>query len=93
MIPDMTHPLSSHWRQPNKDKILVDNEVAIMEKETLKKLMEYSMSIPSGAYEGKMWKRKYVNARTNCEEWILYWYGPSEKEGMVSINERSIILL
>lgn len=86
-LPTMTHPLSAHWHQPNADQMAVYDDIAIMDRSALNSLSEYSLSIPSGVYEGKMWKRK------SRDGWQLCWYGPSDKPDEVSINNRPIRLL
>jgi len=87
IIPKMTHPLSSHWHQPNLSEIAIDDNNAMMNEDTLNRLHEYSYSIPSGVYEGKMWKRVEPN------HVYLMWYGPSEKADCCSINNREILLI
>ncbi|KKL82142.1 hypothetical protein LCGC14_1987740 [marine sediment metagenome] len=87
-LPQMTHPLSRGWSQPPADQMAVYDDIAIMDQSTLALLPEYSTTIPTGAYEGKMWRR--ANGPDN---WLLCWYGPSEKPDMVSINRRPIRLI
>lgn len=67
-IPTMTHPLSIHWRQPNTSNFAVDNEIAMMSKRDFDALPEYSISTPTGVYEGKCWKAKRGGI------WYLRWY-------------------
>ena len=55
-IPQMTDPLGRHWKQPNRDSILIDETHAVMGQRTFDELMTYSSTIPSGVYPGKMWK-------------------------------------
>lgn len=86
MIPQMTGPLSRYWEQPNKENILIDDTHAMMDKAALRLLKEYSCSLPSGVYEGKMWKLK-----TNLG-WVLRWYGPSVDPNKCSINNRIILI-
>ena len=88
-IPASTDPMGRHWDQPSRDEILVDDTHAIMTVPTFTKLLEYSSSMPSGVYDGKMWRR---------HEWedaldLLMWYGPSKKPGSCSINSRVILLV
>lgn len=83
----MTHPLSRYWHQPRADDLAVYDDIAIMDNSTLQRLLEYSASIPSGVYEGKMWRC------ANGEGWQLCWYGPSDDPDMVSINRRPIRLI
>lgn len=86
VIPPITNPLGKHWDQPDRADIDISDEYARMKPETARKLAEYSHSIPSGKYEGKMW----------CANWdnILYlrWYGPSDKPDELLIHTRKISL-
>lgn len=50
-------------------------------------LREYSLTIPSGEYEGKMWK---VN---RGGIWYLYWYDHDDNPSMIKIERREILLL
>ena len=59
VIPTMTHPLSKYWDQPDKSDILIDDNNALMTHKTMKKLYNYSTSVPTGVYEGKMWRSEY----------------------------------
>ncbi len=87
LIPMMTDKLGMSWDQPSRNDIAVDDECALMDESAYKALHEYSRSIPTGAYEGKMWKR--IEAAGP----LLMWYGISEKPGMVSISSRPIIIV
>jgi hypothetical protein len=100
----MTHPLSRHWDQPARDEILVDGTHACMTEATFAKLPEYSSTIPSGVYEGKMWRRhdgifvrSYGRAPSAdvlaTAKWLLCWYGPSSVKDSCSINYREILLV
>jgi hypothetical protein len=98
-IPRMTDPLGAYWQQPDRSKILVDATHALMERSTFEELAEYSATNPSGAYEGKMWKRhdgafdfKFL-ARGGKPTWMLCWFGMSDKPGYVSNHHRKIILV
>jgi hypothetical protein len=98
-IPPMTHELSRYWEQPSREEILVDDTHALMTRETFQKLAEYSASNPTGAYEGKMWRRhdglfdERFKVRGGVPEWLLCWYGESEiGPGFVSNNHRKILL-
>jgi hypothetical protein len=88
-IPIMTHPLSSAWDQPKRSEITLDDNYAMMNKKTFEDLAEYSCSMPSGVYEGKMWKR--IDWQSQVP--YFFWYGLSEKEGHCSINSREIIVI
>lgn len=95
-IPLMTHPMSRYWDQPNRNEITIDATHALMSRKTFDLLHEYSRSIPTGAYEGKMWKAelyKDVGSGIQTLKWFLRWYGfyPADPT-QVSINQREIII-
>ena len=85
-IPPMNSPLCRGWFQPNVQDILVDDTHALMEEKDFNELKDYSLSHPSGVYEGKMWKSNLSGT------WYLMWYGFSEG-GFCSNNHRKIIKL
>ena len=87
IIPKMTHPLSSVWDQPNHENFLFDDTYVIMTKRDFEELKNYSMSRPSGVYDGKMWKSKYG------EVWDLRWYGPAPDPNQCRTFSREIIVL
>ena len=106
LIPPMTHPYSKYWEQPDRSLIRIVGESARMSKDTLAELLEYSSTNPTGAYEGKMWKRRryrpgkeFVDPVTKkpnghfevvADGWLLCWYGFSDDPDMVSINTRIV---
>lgn len=92
MIPTMTDPMGRYWRQPSRDEILVDEHHAVMDASALDALAEYSCTVPTGVYVGKMWKRRKVYS-DKCKEWLLCWFGPSDKPEHCSIEVRPILLL
>jgi hypothetical protein len=86
LIPEMTHPLGQHWDQPKREDILIDREGrALVSTRVFKALPEYSSTIPTGVYEGKMWRRH------EGDRWFLCWYGPSDKPDQCSINARILL--
>lgn len=88
VIPLMTNPLGKYWDQPKNTEIEVDEKSALMTKSAFKKLKDYSHSIPSGVYEGKMWKAK------NGECWILRWYQSiPDNDKEMDIISREIIII
>ena len=98
-IPPITDPLGRHWEQPDRSLISIDDEFARMSFATFKDLPEYSASKPTGVYPGKMWKRHdgahdYAFLRSGGKpEWLLCWYGESEKgPGWCSNHSRKIVL-
>lgn len=88
LLPQMTHPLSTAWNQPPTTDIAFYDDIAIMDRPTLDLLPEYSTSIPTGVYEGKMWRRALLG-----EGWVLCWYGPADDPDKCSINSRPIRLI
>ena len=87
-IPDMDHPLGKNWNQPSRDKILIDDQYALMEKFTFDQLADYSFSQPTGVYPGKMWKSG------RHKKWFLCWFGYSSKgENFCSNNYREIVIV
>jgi hypothetical protein len=100
VIPPMTHELSSGWDQPSTSRILLDDTHALMTTETFKELKEYSATQPTGAYEGKMWKRHNgvfdheFLARGGKPTWLLCWFDVSSKgPDWVSTKSRQILLV
>lgn len=85
--PIMVDPMGSHWRQPGRYEVLIDDISAVMSRRSLDQLMDYTHTVPTGVYVGKMWKCKHDGV------WFLRWYGPSEEADMCSINTRRILLL
>lgn len=94
-LPQMTHPLSRAWDQPGPDELAVYDDIAIMDRSTLQQLHNYSASIPTGVYEGKMWRFQQGHSTPGGPDgpWYLCWYGPSEDPDKCSINRRPIRLI
>lgn len=86
-IPVITDPLGVHWKQPARDKIEIDDTHAMMNEISFNQLSEYSSSIPTGVYIGKMWKSFGGN------EWILRWFGPCDDPGFVTNHQRIIMVV
>ena len=89
IIPPITDPMGQGWEQPSRQSIEIDDKHALMNRATFNALHEYSRSIPSGVYPGKMWK--IHNFET--DKWYLRWYSASYDPAMCSINVREIIIL
>ena len=86
-IPPMTHPLSRYWEQPSRENILIDATHAVMSEEDFSQLHDYSWSIPTGTYLGKMWKAKGDDGK-----WYLRWYDIDPNPEMLSIPTREILI-
>ncbi|MFZ6686617.1 hypothetical protein ACO0K0_02580 [Undibacterium sp. SXout11W] len=95
-IPEVTHQLGKHWEQPQRECILIDDQHALLSRSDFNKLSEYSSTIPSGVYEGKMWKRLDGLFDPLCKpcnrEWLLCWFGFGIDKGRCSINFRKILI-
>lgn len=88
-IPPMTDPLSRYWRQPKDIRDAeMDKEHVLLTADQFAGLHEYSTSVPTGAYEGKCWKRQQTNG------WLLCWYGesPDDRPDLVTIHFRGILI-
>lgn len=83
----MTDPLGRHWEQPTRDQIQIDDTHALMEKDAFWALHNYSTTMPTGVYPGKMWRAFRGGT------WWLRWYGivPGD-ETVCSCNEREILV-
>lgn len=80
-IPEITDPLGRCWEQPDKSEMVFQENRVLMNEESIMKLKDYSHSMPTGAYIGKMWKRR-------CgDDWLLCWYGEHEDPNYVSNNQ------
>jgi hypothetical protein len=107
IIPPMTHPMGRNWQQPDRSCIVIDGKHALMDQTAFDKLLEYNTSVPSGVYEGKMWRSQRwvwepndpvaINRgwalRKFLDEWYLHWFGPSDKPGMCSSHTRRILIV
>lgn len=87
-IPKITEPLGRHWIQPLLGEIAFKEIIeiiswfpfkqrrvkrAVMTRQSLNKLSEYSLSQPTGCHVGKMWKCKILG------DWWLKWFDFSSK--------------
>lgn len=97
MIPPITHPLGKYWKQPDSSSVIINDEYALVTEQVFENLPEYSQTIPTGAYEGKMWKAEYqpclYGKFTRTGKWFLRWFGYSDKPEMVSNNQRKILII
>jgi hypothetical protein len=86
-IPAITDPLGRHWQQPLRDRVLVDETHALLEKQDFEQLLDYSRSRPTGVYVGKMWRCFFR------EGWFLCWYGAGDKPGTCRAHFRQLLVL
>lgn len=95
-IPPIIDPMGKHWDQPPTSAILIDDKHAVMTDATFKSLCEYSGTIPTGVYAGKMWRRFHGKHDPRCRpedrKWFLFWYGYCDDPNQCSINGREILI-
>lgn len=94
-IPPMTDPLSVHWEQPSLDSLVLTPERAHMTIETFERLQNYSGTVPSGVYDGKMWSANLREGHKGIKERWLRWYGPSTNgdSGMCKVYQRRVYIV
>lgn len=95
-IPAMTDPMGQNWSQPNRFDIEVDGTHALMSDAAFRRLPEYSGTIPTGVYPGKMWRRHDGVYDPRCpvekRRWLLCWYG-EDNGGRCAIEFREVLLV
>ena len=89
LIPSITDPIGKHWGQPHRRYIELDDTHALMSEQTFKALVEYSLTLPSEKYAGKMWS-KYHEA---SDTWYLCWYLDSDNPDFIEIEYRVILIV
>lgn len=87
IIPAMTHELGCYWSQPERENILVDDTHAVMSRRDFDSLADYSRSIPSGVYPGKMWKSIMPDGSK-----FLCWFS-NVRAGLCIREYREILML
>lgn len=93
IIPTITHELGAGWRQPDRKKIFIGDKFAFMTEKTLKELYNYSGSIPTGVYEGKMWRSESVIKKLNKTINYLRWWTVSEDPNKCKNEVREVSLI
>ncbi|PCJ51527.1 MAG: hypothetical protein COA79_25900 [Planctomycetota bacterium] len=105
-IPPLRSVVSRKWDQPDRSEIKLAYSHAYMTQQSFDKLADYSVSIPSGVCQGKIWKKNIgawsmhrksspLNDRDlakidSVPFWILCWYGRPSKTGTHLIESRII---
>jgi hypothetical protein len=87
-IPPMTHPYGKAWEQPELSEVSICDTYATMNQKAFKKLHDYSRSMPSAVYEGKMWKTS-----DDKITYHLHWWGFSDEPDKCSGNVREIKII
>lgn len=85
-IPEITNPLGKYWQQPDHKNFLISYKYVLMTNKEFKELLEYSTSIPSGTYIGKMWKMN------RGDKWYLAWFSECEDPKFLNNNYREILI-
>ncbi len=70
-----------------REGFLLDNKIAIVSAQAFKALKDYSRSLPTGAFPGKIWKRQCPDG------WVLGMYTEHEDPSKVSIEWRTLIVV
>lgn len=82
IIPPITDPMGRHWHQPDRFDIEISQAgfgIAWMSQKTMDKLPEYSSTVPTGTYAGKMWRADVNRDPVKTPEWWLCWMAWSKK--------------
>lgn len=94
IIPPITSELGRSWSQPPRENILIDDRHALMSQKDFEALADYSLSQPTGCYDGKMWKSQDFDRYGRFTGyWLLRWFGPCEKPGYSRTYFREILIL
>ena len=86
-IPAMTNPLGKYWQQPDPKNFIVSYKYVLMTQKEFDELLEYSSSVPSGVYIGKLWKSHWSGI------WKLVWLSEGDKEKTYLNNNYREILI
>jgi hypothetical protein len=96
VVPPITELVGRSWRQPNRARIVIDDAYAYMTRSAFEDLAEYSHSMPTGVYDGKMWRSQYATRRGGpFVLFYLHWYAPSTKgdPSMCSTMTREVVFV
>lgn len=85
-IPQISDPLGKHWEQPKREDLTIAGGNVFMSISDFGKLRNYSSSVPSGVYVGKMWKAQRRGI------WFLCWFDVHPDPGYCSIKHLKIRL-
>lgn len=67
-IPAMPAEWARYWQAPDRSEIVFQGADAVMTYKAFDRLLDYSDSVPTGVYDGKMWKARLDG------NWYLRWY-------------------
>lgn len=86
-IPAMPAEWAPYWRGPDRSEIVFQGPDAVMTHKAFDMLLDYTGTMPTGVYDGKMWKTRLEGS------WYLRWYStPRNNPNKCIINTRPIKL-
>lgn len=94
-VPPITHPMGKHWDQPDPALMQFYADRVVMKEGVFLGLADYSCSIPSGVYDGKMWRRcqgAHTPLPKEQRRWFLCWFGPSDDPDKCSIHSLPLVI-
>lgn len=86
----MTDKMGVHWKQPDRTRLFFSDTEVLIAKADFDLLADYSASIPSGVYPGKMWKCRY-DYHDESKGWAICWFGPEEDQ-KCKVHHRRIVI-
>lgn len=87
-IPEADSEWVAYWQAPHRNEIEFRGDAAVMDKAAFDKLLNYSSSLPTGVWIGKLWK-----ARLDDGRWYLRWYSTDPRNAAnCLINSRPITI-
>ena len=96
-IPPVEDGHEAHARdhQPSRAYVIVDGPYAMVDEYWFKRLPEYSASIPTGVWFGKMWKARWgdPDGMGKYGGWYLRWYGPHKNPKLAAIEQRHLVVV
>lgn len=72
-VPPIVDPLGKSWNQPNPHNFVWDEDCVAMSEHDYKSLHTYDCALPTGIYEGKMWKTHIRKKRRGRSLFVLYY--------------------
>jgi hypothetical protein len=94
-VPPITHPMGKHWDQPDPHAFEWHEDRVVMTREQFKALHDYSCSLPSGVYDGKMWRltsHHGTSVPMNERRCFLRWFAPSDDPNQCSIHSLPLVI-
>lgn len=90
VIPEIDLDRMHYWRQPPRERIVINDSYAYMSAMTWLSLAAYDETIPTAVYPGKMW-RCSPSRGPDAGRHFLLWFGTVEgKPNLCSNNIRDV---